>query len=166
MRAVLHRTAWVTAGLVFGAAAIVGTAEASRGGGLDTLDCDVPALDPAVTQRAWPVFACGDRPRIVVAQVENGMQARMTGPFEYRRDLGCLVLRGMGVAWPPGTRPVRDGERHGVDVPGLGVLWEGQQWAAGGGSSPLDRVEGLPSDDPCLSVDGTEAMSLIAVDQP
>lgn len=100
---------------------------------------------------------------------ENGMQALFHGPFTYLRDTGCLEVQpDTPVVWPPGTRRVRDEDRVGVDVPGLGRLWEGQRWESGGGNSPLSSVVGLAPDEPCVPKHngaGEVRLSLLAVDR-
>ncbi|GIH26245.1 hypothetical protein Aph01nite_45550 [Acrocarpospora phusangensis] len=103
----------------------------------------VPMADPEE-----PIAVAGDDPRIYVNQTGLWMQAG-TPPsrLAYRSDGKCLVLvtdegRTLVPAWPPGSRPISEGGRRGVDAPGIGRVFDGDRIPdVGGGYWAADRPE-------------------------
>jgi hypothetical protein len=57
-----------------------------------------------------------------------------------------------GMIWPYGSTPVHEGERRGVDIPGVGTVWDGDQLVGGGDAGPTSgvatREPSIPTD--CL----------------
>lgn len=84
----------------------------------------------------------GEDPVILVHDLEGGMDMEIVGTLEYDTTTGCLLLMTQEPtggefltlpAWPDGTRPVMEDGRAGVDVPGVGVILDGDEVDGGAG---------------------------------
>jgi hypothetical protein len=102
-----------------------------------------PLVDPQE-----PIAVTGDDPLIFVNQTGLWMQAGTPrSRLSYRPDGKCLVLitdegRTLVPAWPPGTWPIAEGGRRGVDAPGIGRVFDGDRIPdVGGGYWAADRPE-------------------------
>jgi hypothetical protein len=145
-----RRAAWV------GGAVFVGTTMAglvvllSARESIEVQACEPPSIAPDAVPKVR-VYACGRHPRILVAVDDMGMQAALKGFVSYRESADCINLpRAKAAVWPAGSRPASQGDRVGVEVPRLGILWEEQEWTNGGGGLPLSMIEGLSPDEPCI----------------
>ncbi|NUW44619.1 hypothetical protein [Nonomuraea rhodomycinica] len=88
----------------------------------------------------------GDDPSIVVHALTYGADMIVGGTLRYQAEGRCLTVSSprdgretvFTPVWPAGTRPVNDGARRGVDVPGFGRIMEGDRVDAGGDEWPME----------------------------
>jgi hypothetical protein len=115
------------------------------------------------------VRVVGTDPRILVATTTAGdahFNALLESKVLYLPTEGCLVLSNDhqvplsqtappsptpsaaptflttfgGVVWPYGSKPVKEGDRRGVEIPGVGTVWDGDTITAGGGAMMGDQI--------------------------
>ncbi|WP_433348401.1 hypothetical protein ACQP25_33675 [Microtetraspora malaysiensis] len=96
----------------------------------------------------WKVKIIGDDPRILVhASSGVPMEAPIRGILIYDNAKKCLLIKdwngpnkhGLPV-WRQGTEPVYENHRRGVKVPSGDVIFDGEQFAASGGSMAADKI--------------------------
>jgi hypothetical protein len=97
----------------------------------------------------------GDDPRLLVSQVDARHGAFIQGELVYEASDRCLYLK-VGdelntVVWPRGTRPIIESGKRGVQVPGFGVVFEGQTFRGGGGAGRAEpAVDEQPLSGACV----------------
>lgn len=121
--------------------------------------------------RAGPGVS-GDDPRIVIHDLEGGMDALLTGTLWYDPESRCLFVRHRptgevelaGLLWPPGTRPViHDDGRRGVDAPGRGLILDGDRVEFGGGF--VFRPFGFEVPEDCVPETDPGSTAMFAITQ-
>jgi hypothetical protein len=109
-------------------------------------------------------------PRIIVANASGGFDIRYSGTVNYHPDNRCLYVEedsqtNYGAVWPVGARPLRTADgRRGVDVPGVGIIAEGDWLSARGYGAPL----GLTDSDrpPVVSAQDRPMLACVAPGEP
>lgn len=128
-----------------------GCTEAMTHNNVAPLESAAGRVDGRVTLRTE-----GGDPLVLVSDGEAHYAMEETGVLAYDDTTGCLMFTSgptshpTGIVWPRGTRPVLDDGLRGVDVAGIGRIYEEDEMVVIGGSESWR--DGLPSfyriDDP------------------